>query len=108
SFPVPVWALGQTLALIGAVVGIVIAVFYRRWVLKQFEATGRVRSLFWVPVAIIIGGAFVGWLAGGAPTEMSVPKPTDFATEGGAAATPEFLAVLLGLVLYTSAFIAEV
>jgi general L-amino acid transport system permease protein len=28
--------------------------------------------------------------------------------EGGASATPEFLAVLLGLVFYTSAFIAEV
>ena len=28
--------------------------------------------------------------------------------EGGASATPEFLGVLLGLVLYTSAFIAEV
>jgi general L-amino acid transport system permease protein len=28
--------------------------------------------------------------------------------EGGATATPEFLAVLIGLVLYTSAFIAEV
>ena len=40
--------------------------------------------------------------------QWSVPKPTDFATEGGASATPEFLAVLLGLVLYTSAFIAEV
>jgi len=28
--------------------------------------------------------------------------------EGGASATPEFLAVLLGLVMYTAAFIAEV
>ena len=108
SFPVPVWGWGQELAAIGAVVGIVIAVLYRRWVIRRFELTGRVRSLFWVPVAIVIGAAFVGWLAGGAPREWSVPAPGTFTMEGGASATPEFLGVLLGLVLYTSAFIAEV
>ena len=108
AFPVPVWAQAHALAAFGALAGLVVAWLYRRRVMRQFELTGRVRSLFWVPVAIVAGGAFVGWLAGGAPMQWSVPKPTDFATEGGASATPEFLAVLLGLVLYTSAFIGEV
>jgi general L-amino acid transport system permease protein len=108
SFPVPVWGWGQELAGIFAVLGVVGAVFYRRWVIRQFELTGRVRSLFWVPVAIVIGAAFVGWLAGGAPREWNIPAPGTFTMEGGASATPEFLGVLLGLVLYTSAFIAEV
>jgi general L-amino acid transport system permease protein len=108
SFPVPVWQTGQTLAAAGAAVGVVAAFFYRRWAMKDFEKTGKVRSLFWMPVKIIVGAAFVGWLAGGAPTEWSVPVPTQFATEGGASVTPEFLSVLLGLVLYTASFIAEV
>ena len=34
--------------------------------------------------------------------------PGDFAVEGGSSLTPEFLAVLLGLTLYTAAFVAEV
>lgn len=38
----------------------------------------------------------------------SVPVPGGFAIEGGAALSPEFLAVLAGLTLYTAAFIAEV
>ncbi len=38
----------------------------------------------------------------------SIPAPGTFSMEGGASATPEFLGVLMGLVLYTSAFIAEV
>jgi len=108
SFPVPVWQMGQNLALAGAVVGFAAALAYRRWALLRFERTGEIRSLFWMPVKIVIGAAFVGWLAGGAPTEWSVPVPTQFATEGGASVTPEFLSVLLGLVLYTAAFIAEV
>ena len=38
----------------------------------------------------------------------SIPHPEGFAMEGGVSASPEFMAVLMGLVLYTSAFIAEV
>ena len=108
AFPIPVWQVGQTLAAIGAVAGIAIALAYRWWALRQFELTGRVRSLFLMPLAIVFGCALVGWLAGGAPTEWSLPVPGPFSTEGGASVTPEFIGVLLGLVLYTSAFIAEV
>ena len=32
----------------------------------------------------------------------------DFVIEGGAALTPEFLALLIGLVVYTGTFVAEV
>ena len=37
-----------------------------------------------------------------------VPRLGEFQVEGGGALTPEFLALLLGLVFYTSAFIAEI
>jgi len=49
------------------------------------------------PVPVLEGG--FAW---------SVPVPGAFTFEGGASASPEFLGVLLGLVLYTSAFIGEV
>ncbi|GMV59998.1 MAG: hypothetical protein AMXMBFR72_30910, partial [Betaproteobacteria bacterium] len=108
KFPVPVWGLGQALAGVGGVLGIVLAWAYRRWAMRQFELTGRVRSLVLVPIGIVIAAATAGWIAGGAPTAWSIPRIDGFLTTGGATATPEFLAVLLGLVLYTSAFIAEV
>jgi general L-amino acid transport system permease protein len=108
SFPTPVWGLGQALAAGGFAIGVVVSVLYRRWAIRQFETTGKVRSMILVPIAIPIAVAFLGWLAGGAPTAWSFPKPEGFSMEGGASATPEFLAVLLGLVMYTSAFIAEV
>jgi general L-amino acid transport system permease protein len=108
SFPVPVWAPGVGTALIGLAAGVILAWLYRRWAMKQFEATGRVRSLILVPIGIVVATIFAGWIAGGAPTAWSIPKPEGFSMEGGASATPEFLGVLLGLVFYTAAFIAEV
>ena len=108
SFPTPVWGMGQALAGAGFVVGIVAAVLYRGWARRRFEATGKAASMVLVPIAIPFVAAFLGWLLGGAPTAWSIPKPEGFSMEGGASATPEFLAVLLGLVMYTASFIAEV
>jgi len=108
KFPVPVWGFGQALAAVGAAFGLVIAWLYRRWAIRQFERTGRARSLLLVPAAMVIGAAVAGWVVGGAPTDWSVPEIDGFIVSGGATATPEFLAVLLGLVLYTAAFIGEV
>jgi general L-amino acid transport system permease protein len=108
SFPIPVWAKGHLWSLVGLLAGLVFAYVYRQWAIQQFEATGRLRSLFWVPVAICLMGALLGWLAGGAPTTFDSPVKGEFAIEKGGSLTPEFLSVLLGLTIYTASFVAEV
>jgi general L-amino acid transport system permease protein len=108
QFPVPEWGVGQGLAAIGAFAGLLLALWYRHRKLQEFEKSGQLRDTFWPSVAMIFGGALVGWLVGGAPTEWNVPKQADVMVEGGVSMTPEFMAVLLGLVLYTAAFVAEV
>jgi general L-amino acid transport system permease protein len=51
----------------------------------------------------------VGWLTvGDSPLVKTVPELGRFNFEGGLALTPEFTALLTGLVIYTGAFIAEV
>jgi len=51
----------------------------------------------------------IGWfLIGSPPLEKSVPVLGRFNFEGGMRLTPEFAALLVGLVVYTGAFIAEV
>lgn len=108
NFPIPVWATGHLLAVVGLVAGIVLAALYRRKAFKKFEETGHIQSMFWMPLTIALGGALLGWLVGGAPTAMVHPVRGEFAIESGGALTPEFLAVLLGLTFYTAAFVAEV
>ena len=108
NFPIPIWGMGQLWAAVGLLAGGSLVWLYRRWARKQFEASGRLRSQFWVPLAILLTCSLVGWVAGGAPSEFNYPVKGEFAIENGGALTPEFLAVLIGLTLYTASFIAEV
>ena len=108
SFPIPEWGFGQALAAAGMVVGLVVSAFYRRWSRAQFERTGIPRATFWPSVAMVVGLGLIGWLAGGAPTALEFPEKTEMNVSGGGAVTPEFLAVVIGLTIYTAAFVAEI
>lgn len=82
--------------------------FMRRWARKRQEATGQIFPVFRVSLSVIIGAPLLTWLAFGAPLKMNMPELQGFNFEGGLMLSPEFMALLIGLVLYTSAFVAEV
>lgn len=50
----------------------------------------------------------LGWWMSGAPIQWDVPRLAGFNFRGGLTLSPEFAALLGGLILYTTAFIAEV
>ena len=108
SFPIPEWGFGQALAAAGMAVGLVVSWLYRRWARAQFERTGIPRPTFLPSLAIVIGFGLIGWAAGGAPTALDFPEKTEMNVSGGGAVTPEFLAVVIGLTIYTAAFVAEI
>jgi len=65
-------------------------------------------SLLWVGAAFV-ALAILSWLAmPEAPLVLDKPSLRGFNYQGGITLTPEFVAMLLGLVVYTGAFIAEV
>ena len=107
-FPWPEWKLGQSLSLAGMLLGVVGSFFYAKRARRHFDLTGQTRPVIPVAVAIIAGLGLIGWLAGGAPMAWSLPEKGVFMVEGGANFSPEFLSLLVGLVLYTASFIAEI
>ena len=108
SFPIPVWEAGHLWALYGLLAGIAVAYLYRRWAFAKFEATGQHRSMVWVPLALVLVMMVLGWAVGGAPTHLDMPVKGEFAIENGGSLTPEFMSLLIGLTIYTAAFVAEV
>jgi general L-amino acid transport system permease protein len=108
AFTVPEAHPAHKYILLAFVLGCVATFLLRRWARMRQEKTGKIFPVFSVSISIIIGLPLVTWLAFGAPTKMDVPKLVGFNFEGGITLSPEFIALLLGLVLYTAAFVAEV
>lgn len=92
-------------ALAIAVIGVI---FLRRWAKARQERTGQPFPIGTASLGLLIGLPLIAYIAGGAPTALDVPKLQGFNFVGGVVLTPEFFAILVGLVVYTAAFIAEV
>jgi general L-amino acid transport system permease protein len=86
----------------------IVIYFLRRWARDRQAKTGMAFPVFRVSLGMVIMLPLATWLAFGAPLKMSVPVLKGFNFEGGTTMSPEFIALLLGLVLYTAAFVAEV
>jgi len=73
------------------------------------ERAGRETYFGWVSLAIFIFMPVIGWfISGGSPLRLDVPVLQGFNFQGGLRLTPEFSTMLIGLTIYTAAFIAEV
>ncbi|MBS0518996.1 MAG: amino acid ABC transporter permease [Proteobacteria bacterium] len=107
-FPVPAANPVHAWMGLGLLVAIAAAFAVHRWGRKRQEATGEPFPSIWTGAGLIVGVPLLIWLAGGAPHQMSWPALRGFNFVGGTVIQPEFTALLLGLVVYTSAFIAEI
>lgn len=94
-------AAGLALAIVGVVV-------LGHWARRRQEATGRIFPFGRAALALVVLLPLLGWWAGGAPLALDLPYLKGFNFTGGLTLTPEFAALLAGLVIYTSAFTAEV
>ena len=114
--PVPAGATAAAIAfgLVG-IVGIAAGVVAHRYLTRRELLTGRVSYPLTAAVATVIGAAGAAWLAiwavtGEAPLTISVPEPEGRfgRIEGGLRVRSGAIVMLLGLVTYTAAFIAEI
>lgn len=86
----------------------VIVYLTNRWATKRQEQTGKQFPIFWVGLGILVGLPVIAWISNGAPIQMDVPALKGFNFQGGKNISPEFSALLVGLVLYTASFIAQI
>ena len=94
---------------ISIVLGLILAIVAWVYLRRMQERTGRSTYFVFVSLGILIIFPLIGFLiSGGNPLEASVPILRGFNFNGGYHLTPEFAALLVGLVTYTAAFIAEV
>jgi general L-amino acid transport system permease protein len=106
--PAPVFQSGMEFVFGAFVVGVIGAFAFRIWARKRQEATGQQAPVFLVMLALIVGLPIVAFFVAGMPATLEFPEKGRFNIRGGLEILPELVALLIGLTLYTGAFIAEV
>jgi general L-amino acid transport system permease protein len=107
-YPVPIYDPVHLWVGAALVLGIVASVFVTRWARARQMATGRQFPVLKTNAALIIGLPLLVFVIGGMPLELDKPELRGFNFSGGHVVSPEFVALLIGLVVYTGAFIAEI
>ncbi|MEN3378635.1 MAG: ral L-amino acid transport system permease protein [Hyphomicrobiales bacterium] len=89
-------------------VGVVGAIAYRVWAVKKQERTGEQSPVALVALGLIVGLPIIAFFVAGMPATLEFPEKGRFNIRGGMEILPELVALLIGLVMYAGAFIAEV
>jgi general L-amino acid transport system permease protein len=93
---------------IALLIGLIGAGVMDHWARRRQEATGQPFPTLAAGLGIIVGIPFLVFLGFGAPHEVSFPELHGFNFSGGMSVSPELAAILGGLVIYTSSYIAEI
>lgn len=104
------WLQGDALDWVtgGIAIAIVLVVLLGHWAKRRQEATGQIFPLGRAALGVLIAVPTIAWLLSGGSLQLNVPELRGFNFVGGLSLSPEFAALLAGLVIYTSAFVAEV
>lgn len=106
--PKAIWGDGAMFIVYALIIAIIGTAFMSRWARKRQMETGQIFPAFWTGVGLIIGLPLLVFLVMGAPLTWDIPVMGGFRPSGGMTVIPEFIALLLALVTYTAAFIAEI
>jgi general L-amino acid transport system permease protein len=103
-----VWDPAYTWGASGFALGVVGTIIWGAMARRRQETTGRRPPVWPVALVLIVGLPLTIWGLLGAPFHPDIPVLRGFNFQGGGAVSPEYFALLLGLVIYTAAYIAEI
>jgi general L-amino acid transport system permease protein len=107
-FPVPFANPAFAGMALAGLIGIIASWVLYRWARARQARTGAQFPTGWVGLGLILGLPAAVFFAAGAPLRLDVPVLRGFNFTGGSGVSPEFAALLIGLVIYTASFIAEI
>ncbi len=108
KIPLVEWETPFWWALAALALGVLGTMAWSRSATKKQESTG-VRPAVWpVGLGLMVAFPVAIWAILGAPFVIELPELRGFNFVGGATVSPEYAALTLGLVIYTSAYIAEI
>ena len=102
------WQTAHSLAIAVFVAGIFATWLYARWARAKQMADGQPRRVWPAAIGLIVVVPLAVWWALGAPWTVEWPALRGFNFRGGMTISPEYFALLIGLVTYTAGFIAEI
>lgn len=106
--PAPVPQEGFGMVALAFLIGIVASIAVYLWARRRQMATGEQFPILWTSLGLIFGLPLVAYLLTGMPLAFEYPELKGFNFQGGIVIQPEFMALLLGLSIYTASFIAEI
>ncbi|MFM9849332.1 MAG: amino acid ABC transporter permease [Hyphomicrobiaceae bacterium] len=106
--PAPVPQAGFGVVELAFLIGIVASIAVYIWARRRQMATGQQFPVLLTSLALILGLPMVAYLFTGMPLSFDYPELKGFNFQGGMVIQPEFMALLLGLSIYTASFIAEI
>lgn len=109
GFKIP-WFKGDAMDWIfgGLALAIVLIVLLAHWARRHQDSTGKIFPLGRAALGLLIVVPLLAFWVSGGSLELDRPELKGFNFQGGLNMSPEFSALLLGLVTYTSAFVGEV
>jgi len=102
------WQPAHTVAGIVFLVGVAGTVLWSRHAARRQDATGLRPPTWPVALGLLVVLPGLVWAALGAPLTIDYPVLRGFNFQGGLTLSPEYFALLLGLVTYTASYIAEI
>jgi general L-amino acid transport system permease protein len=108
QMPSPLPQPGFDTVAITVLVGIVLAVAFAFFARQRQRLTGQRLPVLWISLALVVLAPLGVYLLLGRPLDFDYPALKGFNFQGGMVLQPEFMALLLGLSLYTASFIAEI
>ncbi|NJO32770.1 MAG: amino acid ABC transporter permease [Rhodospirillales bacterium] len=106
--PAPVPQGGFGAVALALLIGIIGSIAVYVWARRRQMATGEQFPILWTSLGLVLGLPLVVYLLTGMPLAFDYPELKGFNFQGGMVIQPEFMALLLGLSIYTASFIAEI